>query len=128
MSISSTLMDKVNLHLSREYPNEGCGVLIGTGHAVQDAIPCTNIWDGPRHKGYEIGKTDIALATAQAKLRGMQVVGFYHSHPDKPDTWSATDAEYTRKGMLYLVTSVCMGKACHTSVYLNGTLVGERLL
>lgn len=128
MSISSTLIEKVNKHLSREYPNEGCGVLIGVGRAVQDAIPCNNSADGPKHKNYRISSTDMAIAIAQAKSLGMQVIGIYHSHPDKPSTLSATDIEYARKGVLYLITSVHKGKASHTSVYLNGALVGERLL
>jgi proteasome lid subunit RPN8/RPN11 len=50
-------------------------------------------------------------------------VGFYHSHPDHPARWSATDlAEAHWTGCSYVITSVEEGRAALTNAFL---LVGE---
>ena len=53
----------------------------------------------------------------------MEIVGFYHSHPDHPARWSATDlAEAHWYGCSYVITSVEKGKAATTHSFV---LLGE---
>ena len=48
----------------------------------------------------------------QARGLGLDIVGFYHSHPDHPAQWSTTDfAEAHWLGCSYIITSVEQGKA-----------------
>jgi proteasome lid subunit RPN8/RPN11 len=52
-------------------------------------------------------------------LAGHDIVGFYHSHPDHPARWSATDlAEAHWTGCSYLITSVEKGRAVLTNSFL----------
>ena len=126
MSISRELMAQVSAHLCREYPNEGCGILVGDGRTVHKVIACMNCSDD-LSVSYAISQDDIDRAQDDADADGMLVIGFYHSHPDLPAYWSGTDAENTWVDMLYLICSVTSSGIDHTSVYLNGTLVGGRL-
>jgi proteasome lid subunit RPN8/RPN11 len=57
------------------------------------------------------------------RVRGEDIVGFYHSHPDHPARWSQTDlAEAHWIGCSYVITSVEKGKAVLTNSFeLAGT-------
>ncbi len=55
----------------------------------------------------------------QARADGLDIVGFYHSHPDHPAQWSTTDfAEAHWLGCSYVITSVEQGKAKVTNSFL----------
>jgi proteasome lid subunit RPN8/RPN11 len=55
----------------------------------------------------------------EAMLAGHDIVGFYHSHPDHPARWSATDlAEAHWTGCSYVITSVDQGRAVLTNSFL----------
>jgi proteasome lid subunit RPN8/RPN11 len=55
----------------------------------------------------------------QARNLGLDIVGFYHSHPDHPAQWSKTDfAEAHWLGCSYIITSVEQGKAITTNSFL----------
>ena len=54
----------------------------------------------------------------EGRERGEDIVGFYHSHPDHPARWSATDlAEAHWFGCSYLITSVEKGTAMVTNSF-----------
>ena len=60
----------------------------------------------------------------EARSRGLEIAGFYHSHPDHPAQWSATDlAEAHWLGASYVITEVAQGKAAITRAWL---LAGTR--
>ena len=70
------------------YPHEGCGVLIG-GHdadtvRVQEATSGRNLWTERLADRYDLDPADILAADVCARARGLDVVGFWHSHPDHP--------------------------------------------
>jgi len=49
----------------------------------------------------------------------LDIVGFYHSHPDHPAMWSSTDfAEAHWFGCSYVITAVEKGKAAITNSFL----------
>ena len=54
----------------------------------------------------------------QARERGLDIVGFYHSHPDHPPRWSPTDfAEAHWIGCSYVITAVQHGRATQTNSF-----------
>jgi proteasome lid subunit RPN8/RPN11 len=60
----------------------------------------------------------------EARSQGMEIAGFYHSHPDHPAQWSQTDfAEAHWLGCSYVITGVANGKATVTNSFL---LAGTR--
>ena len=87
------------------------------------AHPLPNTTDeGPRRR-FLVRPEDYRAAEQYARALGMDLVGFYHSHPDHPARWSETDlAEAHWTGCSYVITSVEGGLAGRTcSFQLAGT-------
>lgn len=100
-------------HARRGYPDEVCGVLVGLGAAevtVEVVIPVANRErESPRVR-YEIAPEDLLRIQRESRESRLDVVGFYHSHPDHPARPSETDrrvaAEGLSDGVVHLVVSV----------------------
>ena len=68
--------------------------------------------DSPANR-YHISPSELVRIQRDALLAGHDIVGFYHSHPDHPAQWSATDlAEAHWTGCSYVITSVEKGMPC----------------
>ena len=67
-------------------------------------------------------------AQRDARERGLEIVGFYHSHPDHPAQWSPTDlADAHWIGCSYMITTVENGRATETNSFvLSGTLEEDK--
>ena len=119
--------DRLRRHGEASYPLECCGVLTGTAtegdRVVRQAIPVENASRGDRRVHYEIAPEDVIRIEREARRGGDEVVGFYHSHPDHPAQWSATDlAEAHWLGCCYVITAIEAGKAAATrSFHLAGS-------
>jgi proteasome lid subunit RPN8/RPN11 len=61
-------------------------------------------------RGYLIAPETVLAARREAHRLGFEVVGYYHSHPDRPAEPSATDREDAWPGMSYLIVSVEEGR------------------
>ena len=90
---------------------------------ARNIVQCGNTrTDSPANR-YHISPSDLVRIQREALLAGHDIVGFYHSHPDHPARWSATDlAEAHWTGCSYVITSVEEGRAALTNAFL---LVGE---
>jgi proteasome lid subunit RPN8/RPN11 len=65
-----------------------------------------------RTRRYRIGADDYREADRYAQRNGLDIVGFYHSHPDHPARPSDTDlAEATLPGYSYVIVSVVAGRS-----------------
>ena len=123
LKIARTHWTELRNHGEETYPHECCGVLIGT-HAddgskvVSNVVRCGNTRvDSPQNR-YHIAPAEIAKIQRDAMLAGSEIVGFYHSHPDHPARWSATDlAEAHWTDCSYVITSVENGKAALTNSF-----------
>lgn len=122
--ISNPLLQKLRQHGEHTYPYECCGVLIGEfdeagNKTVKNVVPCGNTRTDSPHNRYNISPVELVRIQRDARLAGLDVVGFYHSHPDHPAQWSSTDlAEAHWTGCSYVITSVEMGKAALTNSFL----------
>ena len=85
------------------YPSEGCGVLIGTGDEVVEATAGRNLREDRSRDRYELDPGAIVAAERSARSRGLEVVGFWHSHPDHPAEPSAFDQERAWTEYLYVI-------------------------
>lgn len=107
----------------RAYPQEACGVLLGTSGAevreVKAIVSCDNERRDAPEKRYQISPKELIAAQKQARDAGGEIVGFYHSHPDFPARWSATDlVEAHWLGCAYVITSVEAGLATRTYAFM----------
>ena len=140
LQISYADYEALRAHGEETYPHECCGVLLGKNIAgesngrsatssaaavnvVQQIVRAGNTRTDSAHNRYNIAPQELIKIQRQARNLGLDIVGFYHSHPDHPAQWSKTDfAEAHWLGCSYIITSVEQGKAATTNSFLlSGT-------
>ena len=97
-------------HARETYPNECCGVLLGNGaidKEVGEATRLTNVNIDRASDRYEIDPLELHKIEKEARdEEGLDVVGFYHSHPDHPDEPSEFDRSRGWPIYSYLIVAV----------------------
>jgi proteasome lid subunit RPN8/RPN11 len=95
MTMASSVADAVIAHAKESQPRECCGILIGTTDHITESVRAGNLSESPTR--FLIDPKAHIEARRTARTQGLEVVGFYHSHPHSPAQPSATDlaeAEY----------------------------------
>jgi proteasome lid subunit RPN8/RPN11 len=113
----------LRMHGEETYPHECCGVLLGRsapdGNRVREIVRAGNTRTDSARNRYNIAPEELIKIQHQARKLGLDIVGFYHSHPDCPAQWSQTDfAEAHWVGCSYVITRVDQGKAAITNSFL----------
>jgi len=117
IQISEENIEKIKAHAEREYPFECGGMLIGRfgadgSKAVVQTLPFENAREEKdRHNRVLILPTDVLKAERYARERKLDVIGYYHSHPDDRAVPSQYDLEHALPVWSYIITSVLDGKA-----------------
>jgi proteasome lid subunit RPN8/RPN11 len=115
LTMTEEQMEEVRRHCQGTYPHEGCGILMGRPangrKAVVDVLPTGNAREeGAQHNRYLIPPEDLLAGELKAEARGLEVIGFYHSHPDHPARPSEFDRDHAWPWYSYLILSVRGGK------------------
>jgi proteasome lid subunit RPN8/RPN11 len=112
LQISYADYEALRAHGEETYPHECCGVLLGksepgSGNVVRELVRAGNTRTDSAHNRYNIAPQELIKAQREGRKQGLDIVGFYHSHPDHPAQWSPTDfAEAHWFGCAYVITSV----------------------
>jgi proteasome lid subunit RPN8/RPN11 len=110
--------ETVHTHLCRAYPEEGCGVLLGRERdgwrEVERVIGFDNVQQDERSRRYLIAPEQFLAAEKEARAGGLDVIGFFHSHPDHPSRPSSYDLENAWPWYSYLIVSVERGEVKDT--------------
>ncbi|MGA2960255.1 MAG: M67 family metallopeptidase [Candidatus Korobacteraceae bacterium] len=128
LKIGKLQFEELRHHGEQTYPHECCGVLLGQidGDGVKDVravVRCGNTRIDSPHNRYHIDPRELIRIQREARESELDIVGFYHSHPDHPARWSQTDlAEAHWIGCSYVITSVEQGRAAQTNSF---ELAGE---
>ena len=109
-------------HVESLYPEEACGGLLGLEDgpenlSVSEAAPHANAQVPERQRRYLLVPEDVLRLERRAEARGLQVVGFYHSHPDAAARPSGFDLEHAWLWYIYLIVGVDEGKAGEISAW-----------
>jgi proteasome lid subunit RPN8/RPN11 len=107
-------LDVIVAHARAETPAECCGMLVGSGTSIDKAVRARNIAARPTR--FLIDPQDHIDARRAARDDGLEVVGFYHSHPRSPAWPSPTD-----------VTEAAYPDSVHLIVSLEGGAAEARL-
>jgi proteasome lid subunit RPN8/RPN11 len=117
LKLSAAAEAEIRRLAAAAYPDEGCGVLIGSfdtdSAAVLEATSGRNLSTDRLRDRYLLDPGDIQAADRRARARGLDVVGFWHSHPDHPARASATDSAQASglgwPGYAYIIVSSVAG-------------------
>lgn len=85
----------------QESPIETCGYLAGENGEVREVIPLTNIDQSPEHFSFDPREQFQAVKEARAK--GYELIGVYHSHPASPARLSEEDLRLLNDPRVYYV-------------------------
>jgi proteasome lid subunit RPN8/RPN11 len=123
LRLSQAVYSQIRAQGEQTYPHECCGALLGhstpQGWQVKSAIPAGNTRTDSAHNRYHIAPLELVKIERDARRQGLDIAGFYHSHPDHPAQWSNTDfAEAHWLGCSYVITEVAHGKAAVTNSFL----------
>ena len=136
--IPREVLDSLSKHLISTYPEEGCGLLVGTINAgvkeVIEAIPVKNVYagtSGSKRNRYSIDPLEYMRIENEVSNRGQAVLGVFHSHPDAPAVPSAYDKEHAVPTFSYLIVSIRGGKVEEVAAWqideVNDRFVQEQL-
>ncbi len=115
--IQTEHLDAIRRHGEAEYPHECCGLLIGRidsqhGKSVVEIHPIANARDtGSRHNRFLIAPNELLAGEKLARSKALDVVGFYHSHPDHPAEPSQFDLDHAWPTYSYVIVAIRQGQA-----------------
>ena len=127
LKMSADVAQKIRQHGAETYPHECCGALLGrdnvdgdgttTAGSVQLPVrevaalyPLINRRDDSPHNRFSVTAEDVREAEKAARDKNLDVVGWYHSHPDHPAKPSQYDREHAWPWYSYVIVSVANGK------------------
>ncbi len=91
------------------YPFEVCGVFLGRGGDVRRAVGVANRETERPRVRYQIAPADLIRLQREGEAEGLEIVGYYHSHPDHPARPSETDRSVAAGGLSDGVFHVVIG-------------------
>jgi proteasome lid subunit RPN8/RPN11 len=126
LRMNNAHLEAIRAHASRDYPNECCGMLLGKADGdskrVTEAVPLTNLRhdaaraqellpvDDPgretERNRFLIDPLDQLRLEKEARKRGLDVLGYYHSHPDHPARPSNYDRDHAWPWYSYVIIAV----------------------
>jgi proteasome lid subunit RPN8/RPN11 len=105
--------ERMLAHVRAGYPAEACGALIGRGSDVLKVAPLPNRETEMPRVRYAIDPRDLVELDREARGLGLEIVGYFHSHPDHPARPSETDrqraAESLSDGVFHIVVGIEAG-------------------
>ncbi len=102
--------DDIRRHGAETYPNECCGALYGRDGVVTATFALPNTTEeGPRRR-FLVRPQDYREAERRASELGVDLLGFYHSHPDHPARPSQYDLDHAWPFFSYIIVSVRAGQ------------------
>ncbi len=100
----------IRAHGASTFPHECCGALLGRENVVQEAFALPNTTEeGPRRR-FLVRPADYRVAEKRAREQGLDLLGFYHSHPDHPAVPSQYDLDHAWPSFSYVIVSVTAGQ------------------
>ena len=110
LKVSTDLVGRIHAHAVETYPYECCGALLGRDEVsfreVRELLPLANRRDDTPRNRFEVTPADVLLAEKTAREKRLDLIGWYHSHPDHPARPSEYDREHAWPWYSYIIVSV----------------------
>ena len=117
ITISPAQLTSIREHGEQDYPYECCGLLIGRYEpdgikVVLETFPISNAREeSAKRNRFLIEPEELMSGERYARSRQLDIVGFYHSHPESPAVPSQYDLEHAWPTYSYIIVSVMNEKA-----------------
>lgn len=117
LRLSIELAGEIARHGERGFPHEICGLLLGRAgpgddRRVVELFELINERTDSQTNRYAVSARSMLAGERRAIAFGLDVVGYYHSHPNAPAVPSGYDLEHaTWPGVSYPIVSVRDGVA-----------------
>ena len=137
MKIHSDAMEAIRTHGAEGYPNEICGIMLGphvqgpprnhgeasdfvgtNDRTVTEVKRARNIIVDRARDRYEIDPRDHIRIEREADAAGLNILGYYHSHPDHPAQASRFDTERAWAGYVYVIVAVQSGRPVDANAFI----------
>lgn len=113
MRIARPLSDEIRAHALSGYPYEVCGVMLGRAEAgvarIEQVVRVANREPETPRIRYQIAPEDLIRIQREGRENGLEILGYYHSHPDHPARPSETDRRIAAEGLSDGVVHVVVG-------------------
>lgn len=112
LRFARTALDAATAHAEEGFPHEVTGVLAGrrATWTVSEVVALINERSDSAHNRYKVSGLALQKAERAIEQRGLEVVGYYHSHPDHPSQYSDYDRDHAWPNMAYPIFSVMAGQ------------------
>ena len=117
ITISEQLLAEIREHGRRDHPYECCGLLIGRfdgdgRKVVLETYAISNAREeSAKRNRFLITPEELIRGERYASSKELDVVGFYHSHPDCPAVPSQYDLEHAWPTYSYIIVSTTSEQA-----------------
>jgi proteasome lid subunit RPN8/RPN11 len=113
--LTGDIAAKIRAHGAETYPHECCGALLGREVAdnlreISALFPLVNRRDDSPRNRFSVTSEDVRDAEKAAREKGLEVLGWYHSHPDHPAKPSQYDQDHAWPWYSYIIVSVANGE------------------
>ena len=110
LKISQELKRQIEAHGVETFPHECCGALLGrdddNGREILALLPLANRRDDSPRNRFEVTPGDVLLAEKTAREKKIDLLGWYHSHPNAPARPSEFDREHAWPFYSYIIVSI----------------------
>ena len=109
------VLDQIRQHGEETFPYECCGFLLGMQRGstkqVREIRSAENEKEENLERRFLITPEKYMQAERFALSKGLEVLGFYHSHPDHPARPSQFDLDHAWPNQSYIIVSIMNGKS-----------------
>ena len=115
LRLTREIEEKIRQAGAAAYPNECCGILFGSEEDGVNTVKALKSIENARESGEQyhrflITAEDIMQAELEVRKLGLEIVGFYHSHPDHPAQPSDYDRDHALPFYSYIILRVAQGR------------------
>lgn len=116
IKLSEKQRNEIAAHGESDYPHECCGLLLGLfsegGKECSETYPISNAREEEAKRNrFLIRPEELMRGEKYASSKSLEVIGFYHSHPDDRAVPSAYDLDHAWPVYSYIIVSVRSGRA-----------------
>ena len=116
ITVNQKQLAEMRAHGERDYPFECCGLMLGRFEdgrkQVLETYPISNAREEEAKRNrFLIRPEELMRGEKYARAKALDIIGFYHSHPDEMAVPSQYDLEHAWPTYSYIVMAVEQGRA-----------------